>query len=68
MSTSKSTPLRPGSITPYSGQYVEVGPRGGNVGGREITAVQGHRIPPGSKPGNQFVLADPTNNTAGRGK
>jgi hypothetical protein len=68
MGTDNNSPLRPGSITPNSGQYVEVGPRGGYTGGHEITGVQGHRLPPTSRPGNGFVLTDRTNNGAGRGK
>lgn len=66
--TSSAKNLRPGNITPNSGQYLEVGPRGGNVGGQEITGVQGHRLPPTSTPGNGYVLVDRTNNGAGRGK
>lgn len=68
MSNGNTSPLHPGSITPNSGQYVEVGPRGGARTGHEITAVQGHRLPPTSQPGNGFVLVDRTNNGAGRGK
>jgi hypothetical protein len=65
---SNAKPLRPGTPTPNSGQYLEVGPRGGSAGNREITGVQGKPLPPSSKPGNGFVLIDPTNNGAGRNK
>jgi hypothetical protein len=59
-------PLKPGQITPASGQYVVVGPRGGSTGD-EITSVQGHPLPPTAKPGQGFVLVDPTHNGSGDG-
>ena len=52
--------IRPGSSTPASGQYIQVGPRGGFAGTNEITAVQGKPMPPTSKPGNGYILVDPT--------
>jgi hypothetical protein len=56
----KKTPvLKPGTKTPNSGQYVTVGPKGGKVGG-EITSVEGKPLPPTPKPGQGFVLVDPT--------
>lgn len=60
-------PLTPGTKTPSSGQYGEVGSRGGKTG-KEITAVKGKTLPPASKKGNRYVLNDATNNKAGRGK
>lgn len=56
---------RPGQTTPFSGQYAEVGPRGGDKG-REVTGVQGKTLPPTREPGNSFVLVDPSNNSSGR--
>lgn len=57
--------LKPGQSTPYSGQYGVVGPRGGNTGA-EVTSVQGKPLPPTSKPGQSYVLVDPSNNGSGR--
>jgi hypothetical protein len=54
------TNYRPGQQVPNSGQYAEVGPRGGNQGKTEITGVKGDRLPPTSKPGNQWKLVDKT--------
>lgn len=55
-----ATRVRPGEKTPESGQYREVGPRGGATSSTEITAVEGKPMRPTSKPGNQFELVDPT--------
>lgn len=55
----KPTILKPGMLTETSGQYGEVGPRGG-LTGKEITSVAGKPLPPTSKPGNGYVLVDPT--------
>ncbi|HIS73650.1 TPA: YjzC family protein [Candidatus Galligastranaerophilus intestinavium] len=52
--------LKPGTDAPKSGQYREVGPRGGYVSNTEITAVAGKNLPPTSRPGNGFILVDPT--------
>lgn len=57
--------LRPGNIAPRSGQYEEVGPRGGRTG-HEVTTVRGERLPPTTKPGQQYILVDPTKNDSGR--
>lgn len=51
--------LRPGERTQTSGQYREVGPRGGSAG-PEITSVAGKPLPPSSGPGRGYVLVDPT--------
>jgi len=51
--------FKPGQVAPVSGQYEEVGPRGGRTG-REVTSVKDERLPPTSKTGNQFILVDPT--------
>lgn len=53
-------PLTPGTPAPKSGQYQQVGPRGGNIGGTECTSVQGKPLPPTSDSGNKWILVDPT--------
>ena len=60
----KKSGLRPGQKTPASGQYGQVGPRGGK--GREITAVKGEPLPPTTKKGSTYNLVDPTKNKSGR--
>ena len=50
---------KPGTITVVSGQYAVVGPRGGRLG-TEVTSVQGKPLPPTPKPGQGYVLVDPT--------
>lgn len=50
---------KPGTVTPVSGQYAVVGPRGGKLG-TEVTSVQGKPLPPTPKPGQGYVLVDPT--------
>ena len=56
-----SSPKRhkPGEKAPASGQYEEVGPRGGKSG-HEVTSTEGKRLPPTSKPGQQYKLVDRT--------
>ena len=60
-------PMKPGQPVDRPGQYEEVGPKGGRTG-HEVTMPGGHTLPPTSKPGNGFVLVDPSKNDAGRGK
>lgn len=60
----KTTGLAPGSRVPLSGQYQQVGPRGGR--GAEVTSVRGERLPPTPKPGMTYNLVDPTNNKSGQ--
>jgi len=55
-----SEKLKPGHPAPTSGQYVEVGPRGGNASKTEKTAIKGKPMPPTAKPGNSYVLVDET--------
>ena len=55
----KTTPLKPGSITPASGQWGVVGPKGGKIG-TEVTSVAGKPLPPTTKPGQGYVLVDQT--------
>ena len=58
--------LTPGQLTPFSGQYVVIGSRGGNTG-KEVTSVQGHPLPPTEKPGQTYRLVDATHNGSGDG-
>lgn len=60
-------PLKPGSKAPNSGQYEQVGPRGGKTG-HEVTSEKGNPLPPTSKPGSSYILTDKTKNKAGQGK
>ena len=57
--------LRPGSRVPHSGQYEERGPRGGDVGGREVTSPKGGRLPPTTQPGRTYDFVDPSDNKSG---
>ena len=54
----KTSGLPPGTKAPRSGQYRQVGPRGGQ--GPERTAVSGKPLPPTLKPGSTYTLVDPT--------
>jgi len=56
---------KPGQKAPESGQYEIVGPRGGSVGGKERTIVQGEPFPPTEKPGQKYRIVDKTK-TKGR--
>lgn len=58
--------LKPGETTPKSGQYEQVGPRGGRTG-HEVTAVKGEPLPPTPKPGMSYTFVDATKNKSGRG-
>lgn len=51
--------LSPGAITPKSGQYEKVGPRGGHTG-HEVTSTKGNPLPPTQEKGHGYVLVDPT--------
>lgn len=52
--------LKPGTPAPKSGQYQQVWQRGGSQGRPEVTAVAGKPLPPTPKPGERYVLVDPT--------
>lgn len=52
-------PLKPGAVTPRSGQYERIGPRGGRSG-EEVTSVEGKPLPPTPGPGQGYRLVDPT--------
>lgn len=58
---------KPGSQAPHSGFYDVLGPKGGDTG-KQITAVEGHRLPPTPKSGQSYQLVRPANNGAGKGK
>jgi hypothetical protein len=51
--------LKPGEITPESGQYKIVGPPGGDRG-REVTGVKGKPLPPTQQSGDRYQLVDKT--------
>lgn len=59
-------PLRPGSIARRSGQYQQIGSRGG--AGKEVTVTRGEPLPPTPKRGMSYRLVDATKNKSGRGK
>jgi hypothetical protein len=52
--------FKPGETHAPSGQYQEVGPRGGPRGRTEITHVEGEALPPTDKPGDKWELRDLT--------
>lgn len=58
--------LKPGQKAPASGQYQQIGPRGGK--GKEVTSVKGERLPPTPSKGAEYKLVDPTKNKSGKGK
>ena len=62
----KKSGLIPGEKAPASGQYQEIGPRGG--AGREVTSIKGKRLPPSTRTGSTYRLVDPSKNKSGRGK
>jgi hypothetical protein len=62
---SKGKGLRPGESAPRSGQYQQIGPRGG--AGKEVTVVKGEPLPPTPKAGMGYKLVDATKNKSGRG-
>ena len=46
----KKSGFKPGQTAPNSGQYQQIGPRGGK--GREVTVVKGEPLPPTTMPGS----------------
>jgi YjzC-like protein len=50
---------KPGEPAPHSGIYVEVGPRGGETGDSAVSVV-GRPLPPTTKPGNGWMLGEPS--------
>jgi hypothetical protein len=65
MATGKAG-LRPGERAPRSGQYQQIGPRGGK--GKEVTVVRGEPLPPTPSKGSSYKIVDPTKNKSGRGR
>lgn len=59
--------LKPGQKAPASGQYGVIGSRGGNLN-KEVSVVKGEPMPPTQKPGQTYIMNDPTNNKSGRVK
>lgn len=62
----KFSGLRPGTKAPASGQYQEIGPKGGKKG--EVTVSKGEIMPPTGQPGSSFTLVDPSKNKSGQGR
>jgi hypothetical protein len=56
--------LKPGQSAPKSGQYQQIGPRGGK--GKEVTSVKGEPLPPSPSRGSTYSLVDPTKNKSGK--
>lgn len=63
---SKIKALRPGVKARRSGQYQQIGPRGGK--GKEVTVVKGEPLPPTPSKGASYKLVDATKNKSGRGR
>lgn len=61
----KKSGLTPGTKAPNSGQYQQIGPRGGK--GKEVTVVKREPLPPTPSKGVTYTLVDPTKNKSGRG-
>jgi hypothetical protein len=57
--------LKSGHKAPRSAQYEIVGPRGGRTG-EERTVVRGEPLPPTPKPGQEYLIVDPTKHKSGR--
>ena len=60
------TDLKPGQISPVSGQGEIIGSRGRETG-IERTLVKGHRVPPTPSHGQKIRIVDRTKNGAGKG-
>lgn len=59
-----SKPIKPGQTATRSGQYEQIGPRGGRTG-EERTVTRGEPLPPTPKPGMSYRLVDPTKHKSG---
>lgn len=59
-----SKKLSPGQKAPASGQYQQIGPRGGK--GKEVTVVKGEPLPPTPAPGTTYRITDRTKNKSGQ--
>lgn len=60
----KNSGLKPGSKAPSSGQYVQIGPRGGK--GKEVTVVKREPLPPAPSKGTTYTIVDRTKNKSGK--
>lgn len=58
--------FKPGQDAPASGQYEEIGPRGGKTG-HEVTSNKGQPLPPTRGPRRGYILVDRSRNKSGRG-
>ena len=58
--------FKPGEKAPASGQYMRLGPRGGETN-KEVTVVKGEPLPPTTKKGESYRLVDRSKNASGRG-
>jgi len=56
--------IKPGQTAPRSGQYQQIGPKGGK--GPEVTVTKGEPLPPTPKPGTTYKLVDPTKHKSGK--
>ena len=56
---------KPGQKAPASGQYQQIGPRGGK--GKEVTVVKSKPLPPAPSKGTTYKIVDRTKNKSGRG-
>ena len=63
MGRTKTSGLKPGEVAPKSGQYQQLGPRGGK--GPEVTSVKGEPLPPTPTKGSTDTLVDPTRHKSG---
>lgn len=63
MSNTKGLP--PGTPTPRSGIYEQVGPRGGRTG-EQADSTEGHPLPPTMKPGYSWDLIKPARHKGDR--
>jgi len=59
--------LKPGTETPTSGIYEQIGPRGGRTG-EQATSTEGKPLPPTEKPGQTWNLVQPAHHNGGKRK
>ncbi len=59
--------LKPGTPTPQSGIYEQVGPRGGRTG-EQVTSTERHPLPPTPKPGMGYREVQPAHHNGARKK
>lgn len=57
--------LKPGSETPRSGIYQQVGPRGGKTT-EQATSTKGNPLPPTDSAGSTWKLVDPAHHKSGK--